>query len=159
MYRLAQSILCDSMEAEDVVQDVFVKLWAKRNGLGECANLDAYILTVVRNACLDVLRRRKLRLDKQNEVLSGKEPHSDGVGVVEANDIKKAVEDIIRSLPLKQREIIHLRDVEGYAFEEIALVTESDEAAVRVNLSRARKTETIGTPDIAGELYPGKREK
>ena len=42
-------------------------------------------------------------------------------------------------LPDKQRIIIHLRDVEGYEFEEIARIIESDEASVRVNLSRARK--------------------
>ena len=42
-------------------------------------------------------------------------------------------------LPDKQRIIIHLRDVEGYEFEEIARILESDETSVRVNLSRARK--------------------
>ena len=45
-------------------------------------------------------------------------------------------------LPDKQRIIIHLRDVEGYEFEEIARIIESDEASVRVNLSRARKSVT-----------------
>ena len=43
-------------------------------------------------------------------------------------------------LPDKQRIIIHLRDVEGYEFEEIARIIESDETSVRVNLSRARKS-------------------
>ena len=45
----------------------------------------------------------------------------------------------ISELPERQRIVIHLRDVEGYEFEEIARIIESDETSVRVNLSRARK--------------------
>jgi RNA polymerase sigma-70 factor (ECF subfamily) len=58
---------------------------------------------------------------------------------VDTSDMVALTKRFINLLPDKQRIIIHLRDVEGYEFEEIANILESDEASVRVNLSRARK--------------------
>lgn len=140
MYRLARSILYDPADAEDVVQDVFMKLWARKDGLDSYGNIGSLVLTAVRNSCLDVIRGRKVREDRRSEVYRHTEQVSDMSRKIEADDMKRAVEDIIRLLPEKQRTVIHMRDVEGCDFSEIAVVIGSDEAAVRMNLSRARKT-------------------
>lgn len=140
MYRFAKSILYDTADTEDVVQEVFARLWTRRDELDECENIDAFILTSVRNACLDVLRRAKTRQSKQGDIFQGRDKVSDTTGLIEMNDIKKIAEDIIHSLPEKQRLIMHLRDVEGCEMSEIAEIAGIEETAVRMNLSRARKT-------------------
>ena len=59
---------------------------------------------------------------------------------IEVRDMKAIADKLIAELPEKQREAIHLRDIEGGEFAEIAEMTGSEEATVRVTLSRARKT-------------------
>lgn len=64
----------------------------------------------------------------------------DGDSETTTNDMVTLTRRLIAELPDKQRIAIHMRDVEGYEIEEIADLLESDEASVRVNLSRARKS-------------------
>ena len=64
----------------------------------------------------------------------------DGDSETTTNDMVTLTRRLITELPDKQRLAIHMRDVEGYEIEEIADLLESDEASVRVNLSRARKS-------------------
>jgi RNA polymerase sigma-70 factor (ECF subfamily) len=63
----------------------------------------------------------------------------DGNSVSNIKDMAEITRKIIAQLPDKQQLIIHMRDVEGYEFEEIAQIAECDEVSVRMNLSRARK--------------------
>jgi RNA polymerase sigma-70 factor (ECF subfamily) len=67
-------------------------------------------------------------------------PIADGDSETTTNDIAKLTRKLMAELPDKQRIAIHMRDVEGYEIEEIANLLECDEASVRVNLSRARKS-------------------
>jgi RNA polymerase sigma-70 factor (ECF subfamily) len=67
-------------------------------------------------------------------------PMTDGDSVTTTNDMATLTRKLIAELPDKQRLAIHMRDIEGYEIEEIANLLESDEASVRVNLSRARKS-------------------
>ena len=58
LYRFAARLLSNEDEARDVVQDIFLKLWQKRNGLGEIKNIEAFAMRMTRNRCLDMLRAR-----------------------------------------------------------------------------------------------------
>ena len=140
MYRLAKSMLCDSTEAEDVVQDVFEKLWIKRESLDEFEHLNAFILASVRNTCIDRIRTRKTRQEKEVLLASKGEPSFDTSTTMEVSDIKNIIQRIIAGLPERQQTVIHLRDIEGCEMTEIAELVGMDEATVRMTLSRARKT-------------------
>ena len=59
LLRFAIQILQDEEEAKDVLQDVFLKLWQKRDDLNKVENLEAFAMRMVRNRCLDVIRSRK----------------------------------------------------------------------------------------------------
>ena len=65
---------------------------------------------------------------------------ADGDNETTTNDMATLTPKLMAELPDKQRIAIHMRDIEGYEIEEIANLLESDEASVRVNLSRARKS-------------------
>lgn len=139
LLRFALQILRDEEEAKDVVQDVFLKLWQKRDELGKVENLEAFSMRMVRNRCLDVMRSRNI-LDCRCACKDARPCVStDETDYLENSDSANLVKRIIATLPDLQRTVIHLRDIELLEYEEIAEVTQLEINAIRVNLSRARK--------------------
>lgn len=138
LYRLALSITCDSAEAEDIVQDVFERVWRARDKVMQSAFPRAYICRIAHNLAIDrqraTTRRHTFSIDDQVNFNNSSYSNTDIL------DIASLTRRIIASLPEKQRLAIHLRDVEGYEIEEIAETLETDETNVRMNLSRARKS-------------------
>ncbi len=139
LYRLAKRLLISSEEAEDATQEVLLKLWAGKNKIGGYKNIEAFAMTMTKNFCLDRLKSRQsgnLKLVHSNY----EERQTPLQQQVEARDSVSWVERIVQELPEQQRLILQLRDVESYEFEEIAKVLEMKPTAIRVALSRARKT-------------------
>jgi RNA polymerase sigma factor (sigma-70 family) len=138
LYRFAKRIMDDEEEAKDIIQEVFIKLWKKGDGLKEYKSIEALAMVTTRNLCLDKLKSKKYpseSIDKlRNEVeVTGHEEKQD------LSDVVQKIHHIIKTLPELQRSVIQLRDIEGYDFEEISGILDMNENAVRVNLSRARK--------------------
>ena len=139
LLRFALQILQNEEEAKDVLQDVFLKLWQKRDELGKVENLEAFAIRMIRNRCLDLIRSRRtvsLELVKKNRQ---QEEDCSDADYLENTELAGLVKRIIAELPDLQRTVIHLRDIEQLEYEEIAEVTELNVNAIRVNLSRARK--------------------
>ena len=132
-YRYAASLLRAPTEAEDVTQDLYERLWRRRL-LVRRAGFRALVMTTVRNMCLARLRGRKAERYEDIEQCEriATEP-KDG------DDLTHIVKRLIAALPEREREVIHLHDVEGMAFEDIAEVVGSSVEAVRVACSRARQ--------------------
>lgn len=134
-YRLALGIVGDSSTAEDILQDVYEKVWRARDAVLQSEHPKAYVCRITHNLAIDRLRQRQ-----REHSLSIDAPGSmDADRETEMRDMATLTREIIASLPPKQQLIIHLRDVEGYEFDEIAAIAECDETSVRMNLSRARK--------------------
>ena len=89
-------------------------------------------MTSVRNACLDRLRQKTSNPIDRRELAAIDQASPDDF------EIRESVRAAIAQLPPRQREMIHLRDIEGYPIPEIAAITQTDEANVRMTLSRAR---------------------
>ncbi len=138
LFRLAWLLTGQREEAEDVVQEVYLKIWDMRHQLGKYKSLEGLLVTMTRNRSLDKLRRKKNKiLTLKPEVIHN---FSDDLQKqTEVNDLVKKVKRIMKDLPEQQQTIMHLRDVEGYGFEEIVEMTGFDSNYIRVNLSRARK--------------------
>ncbi len=141
MFRFAVSYMKSETDAMDVVQDVLMKLWEDRNSLHQKDNLEAWSMTLVRNKSLDKLKRveRKLKSDWESAMIvsppSGKNPskeydHAEG---------KREVEKVLEELPEALAKTFHLREIQGYAYAEIAEVLDLNMSQVKVNLFRARK--------------------
>jgi RNA polymerase sigma-70 factor (ECF subfamily) len=139
LLRFAFQILQNEEEAKDVLQDVFLKLWQKRDELDKIDNLEAFAYRMMRNRCLDQIRsRRTVSIDSLTKAKLPKEESSE-VDLLDVANSVDLVKRIISELPDLQRTIIHLRDIEQLEYEEIAETTQLNVNAIRVNLSRARK--------------------
>ena len=138
LYRLAKRILVSQDEAEDAVQEVFLKLWKGKNDIEKYRNTEAFAITMTKNYCLDRLKSKQasnLKIVHSNYQASENLERN-----LEANDGVEMVFKIMETLPEQQKIVLQLRDVENFEFSEIAKMLESNETAVRVALSRARKT-------------------
>lgn len=139
LMRFALQILQDEEEAKDVLQDVFLKLWQKRDELSKIENIEAFAYRMMRNRCLDMIRaRRTVSIDLLTKARLPEEESTDVDHLDTANSVE-LVKKAIAELPDLQRTIIHLRDIEQLEYEEIAEATQMNVNAIRVNLSRARK--------------------
>ena len=138
VYRLARSIITDDVESEDIMQDVFERVWRARDAVLTSQYPRAYVCRMAHNLAIDRQRARQRTQSFMDAERA--ESVSDGDRDTTTNDMATLTRKLIAELPDKQRLAIHMRDVEGYEIEEIASLLESDEASVRVNLSRARKS-------------------
>ncbi|TGD56684.1 RNA polymerase sigma factor [Flavobacterium humi] len=139
VFRLAKRLLVSTEEAEDATQEVLVKLWNKNDVLEKFGSLEAYAMTITKNYCLDQLKSKRasnLQIVHNNYA----EKDAGLQQKVEDNDSWHWVERWINDLPEQQKLIIQMRDIEQYEFAEIAEILDMNETAIRVALSRARKT-------------------
>jgi RNA polymerase sigma-70 factor (ECF subfamily) len=137
MYRIALRLLNNADDAQDAVQDAFLKLWNKRNELHEVANNEAFAVTILRNICLDFLKKEKMDfVDNYVEISAENSLFAE----IEMRDNVHKISELIEKLPEPQRQIILFRHWDGFSDEEIVLATGLTEGNIRVLLSRARKT-------------------
>jgi RNA polymerase sigma-70 factor (ECF subfamily) len=139
LLRFATLFLKDEDEAKDVVQDVFLKLWQKRDELEKVENIEAFAMRMTRNRCLDVVRASKTITISAETDRKMKEESVDVHKQVEFTESANQIKKLINQLPDLQRTVMYLRDIEQLTFDEIAVTTELQLNAIRVNLSRARK--------------------
>jgi RNA polymerase sigma-70 factor (ECF subfamily) len=139
LYRLAYLLLQNKEEAEDILQEVFLKLWTIRHKLHAYRSIEALAMSMTKNMCLNKLKagkRTQLVGDTHLNIMT-LEPDP-GDRFEQINDMQM-VQRILESLPVQQKMIFQLRDIEALSFEEIEQVTSLDLNNIRVLLSRARK--------------------
>lgn len=140
LQRVALRLLGNAEDAEDMVQEVYMKLWSKRDALPDVQDVEAYCVTLTKNMCIDRLRiaeADKADVDEVPIMLAGTD---DVEAQVERHDAVEQVKQIIETLPEHQQQVITLRDMEDCSFEEIAEQTGLTAVNVRMLLSRARRT-------------------
>lgn len=138
LYCIAYRLLENAPDAEDLVQEAYLKMWDKREGLTIISNPEAFSVTLVKNMCFDLLRSGKYTLNRQSVELNEVSNVSQADNL-EVRDEAQQVRRIITHLPEQQQRIVTLRDVKGCSFEEIEHVTGLNATNIRVLLSRARK--------------------
>ncbi len=138
IFPMATRMLQDEEEARDAVQEIMIKLWNNRKQLGKHSNLAGYVFLTARNHCLDCLRKRNTVEANQayQQLIADVYENQD---INDFKELSKIVLQIIESLPENQKEVMQLRDLDGFEFEEIAEITNLKIEHIRVLLSRARK--------------------
>jgi len=139
VFRLAKRLLVSKEEAEDATQELFFKLWKNKEKITDYKNVEAFAMTMTKNYCYDRLKSKQasnLRLIHTNY----KEKETALDKSIEYRDSINQVHQLIENLPEQQKVIIQLRDIEQYDFDEICNMVNMKPTAVRVALSRARKT-------------------
>lgn len=137
--RVALRMLHEEAEADDVLQDAFCRLWPRRETIRTADEAAALAHVTVKRLCIDNLRRRKEVGSLDDETLPDLPDDSDGRQ--EREERFRAVEAAVDAcLSPVQRQILRLRDYEDCPYADIAARLDMTEEAVRMQLSRARKT-------------------
>lgn len=139
MYRTALYILESQADAEDAVQDLYIRLWNSRGALHTVKNPKAYCLTLMKNTCIDRIRRasgKPERGELHDNVPAGAATDEGTIG----KETAKRIAEAIRGLPESQRKVLQLRIFEELSNDGISQRTGMSNLTVRVLLSCARKT-------------------
>jgi len=135
-WSLARYLLKDPAEAEDVVQESFVKLWHHGDGI-DPDKVKPWLMKVVRNGCMDRLRRRKPTEEYTEATVSDTRP--DAYEGAEQMELGVWLRRAIGGLREPYRSLVVLRDVHQHSYEEVAGALELSLSQVKVYLHRARK--------------------
>lgn len=129
-------MLRDTGEGEEVAQQVFVRLFEKDEDLSDIADLEPYLYRVLRNACIDHMRKRNRREHRGEPDCAP--PAAVDLSRAEREEIHAAIEQAVGTLEDGQREVIVLRYFEGLSLVDVARVTDSQVGAVAMKLARAK---------------------
>ncbi len=129
VYRIAFTMLKNRDNAEDIFQDVFIKLCTENIRFMSKEHEKAWIIRVTKNQCLDFLKRS---CNKNNSELD------ENMVKDEKNDFSYVTEEVLK-LPEKYRIIIYLFYYEGYKITEISQILEINESTIKSQLVKARE--------------------
>ena len=138
MQNFSCKLIQNEADAEDVVQEIFLKLWSMRERLEKYDSVEALAMQMTKHLSLDKIKSRKPQrneLEMLNAISEMRNPAEE----IEERDAIKLIRRLVEQLPYLQKTIIKMKDIEGYELAEIAEITGSQIEAVRTNLSRARK--------------------
>lgn len=140
LFGYAMALTRDATEAEDLVQETYLRATRAPNQPELNANLKAWLFVIMRNAWLNQLRHNQsgprfvdLEKNEQTDDAQGN-PHVVYLRKLEREQVRSAIE----KLPEAYREIVVLRDIEGFSYQEIALVLDCPAGTVMSRLGRAR---------------------
>ena len=141
LYWSCLRLLEDPDEAEDVVQEAFVRAYARLSDYDPAYRFYTWIFRIARNLCLNHLRRRKLWgfLSLSGEP-GAPEPEADEdpAADMEGRELAEALAECLKALPADQRDCFQLRHAEEFSYEEIARTLRIPLGTVMSRLSRAR---------------------
>jgi RNA polymerase sigma-70 factor (ECF subfamily) len=146
LYGFAMSLTRNQTEAEDLVQETYLRAVRAFGQLMPDSNLKSWMFAIMRNVWLNQLRHARvgpsfIELDSEEEESSGlrdeaaQSPYEVYVSKLEREEVRAA----IANLPLVYREVVLLRDIEGFSYQEIATILECPAGTVMSRLGRARE--------------------
>ena len=139
LYRMALRITANPAEAEDVVQEVFIKVWEQRDEMDKVQNIHAWCMQMTKNRAID---KKRLRYNQAEELDKAYSLSYEGPGPgrqAELNDAVGQVKVLMAELPDSQKIAMQLRDIEGMSYQEISETLAMPLNQVKTNIFRARK--------------------
>ena len=129
-------MLCDSFEAEDAVQNLYLRLWERKEELKNIVATEPYCRKLLRNICID--RWRVTRTHDDIGEIQADNIVVDSPPDIERREAGECLEKFLAALPEQQQRVMRMK-MQGCSFEEIAEVTGLSDVNVRVIISRIRK--------------------
>lgn len=153
IYFFSLNYLGDQHEAEEITQEVFVKLWANKNQLKEDLSFKSYMFMVCRNAIIDVYRKRKKHLEACKEMAARIETLSlTPDDVYEYNNLVRVLSEFVAALPERRRQIYQLSREHGYSHKDIALKlgisVKTVESQIRLAVKQLRRILEKNQPGV-----------
>ena len=135
---IARHYFHDEHEVEDAVQDALIQLWIARRRIEPPERFRQYGTTATRNICLDKIKRRHglhyVEVDWAEGKTSGHTPQS----VLEESENEVLMQQCMKELPAKYKELIRMRNGEGLSYKDMANLIGSTESSVRGMVAKAR---------------------
>ena len=138
-YRVAYHILESQEDAEDAVQELYIKLIKTPGKFSDIQNPAAYGITILRNICIDIIRRREKRKSEELHEYLIADTSSPDRAAAEKDKLRILIHEIDK-LPQKQSIVLRMRTIEGLEYDEISQRTGLSQVNIRVLISIARKT-------------------
>ena len=138
-YRVAYHLLESRPDAEDAVQELYLKILSMHAKLVYVRDPAAYGITLLKNICIDRIRRRESRRAEQLEEFIVADASGPEKQMAEKDTLSRVMKEMER-LPEKQAKVLRMRAVEGLEYDEIARRTGLSQVNIRVLISMARKT-------------------
>ncbi len=139
-YRFALRLTGNEYDAEDIMQELAIKIWKKGEDFHKLDNKEAWCMSVTRNMAIDKLRHNKVRRHENIETVfnvssDSKSPEKQ----LESSDTMGKLREIINSLPENYKTVIQLREIEEMSYKEIAKIMNVELDKVKIYIFRARK--------------------
>lgn len=147
LYAVCYQMLKDSLEAEEVVQDSFMKLWqAKEKGTKQPT---AWLYRVAKNQCLDIIRKRVHQVKYQQHSLLEKQVAKSACDELQNIELSDHISAAIEELTEPYKSLIVLREISQLSYQQLADVLDLNVQQIKVYLHRARNTLKDKLMDIA----------
>lgn len=137
IFRFIVKSIGDRDLASDIVQEAFIKLWEKHEEV-EFEKAKSYLFTSAYHKMIDIIRRNKKNSDIDISEASFESNLSQQHYSMQSFDTKKIIQEALEKLPEIQKQMVILRDYEGYSYQEIGEITQLNESQVKVYIYRAR---------------------
>lgn len=141
LFRFAFNLLKLKEDAENIVQDVFLNLWANRHKVEKGTSLKYYIFAIAYHSSINIIRKKSKESGYLENLRSLQEPTEEPVDLkLEYKELDEKLKAIIGSLPVRQKEVYILHKVEGLRYLEISEQLGISLNTVENHMSRALKT-------------------
>jgi len=139
IYHFSLSYLANEADSEELVQDVFLKLWEKRTALDETQNIKAYVFKIAINSIYDFIRRKNIKNAFNDFVKNRAETNTSNNTweTVVLNELQLLLDELISKMPEQRRKIFHLSKINGLTNDEIADKLNLSKRTVENQLYRA----------------------
>lgn len=157
VYNLCYRMLGSTGEAEDAAQDVFIRVWTQLHTFQRDRKFSTWLLSIASHHCIDLLRRRRgVQVPLDSVEIRAQSPEPQPEESTLADEQRRAVQELLNSLPPKYRLVTVLRYFRDLSYLEIADMTGLSESAVKTQLHRARKmlADQIRTKGAPANVLP-----
>jgi RNA polymerase sigma-70 factor (ECF subfamily) len=138
MYMHALKMLRDKDDARDIIQEIFTSLWMKRLSISSDINLAGYLFISTKNKVLDLVARKRVRLDYLDSLAAFTETNTNQtLERIEEKEIMEALEKEIAQLPPKMKQIFEMRIHQHFTYKEIADELNISDKTVKKQISNA----------------------
>ena len=146
VYRIALSMVKNPQDAEDIAQETFVKVYMSLSSFGGRSEITTWVYRIVYNLSIDFLKKhgKRAKITKtlddpdDTELLELSDDSYLPEDAFEKKEVKKDIYEALKSLPDEQRELIELKDIHGFSYEEIAEMLSIKEGTLKSRLNRGR---------------------
>jgi RNA polymerase sigma-70 factor, ECF subfamily len=140
LVRLAHGLLSSRAVAEEIVQDVMLELWRRREALAPDSSVQAYLYQSTRNRALNHLRHEKVERRSEPQVTGPSAAGAPAPAQLVADEIAVALREAVAALPDRTREVFELSRMHGLRYSEIALTLGISVKTVEAQMGRALRT-------------------